>query len=97
MSELAKYTVGIQIMPNGNDVDTNGVIPNIVGVLKDSGLPCHVGPMETVVEGSLDEIFPLIKRAQQEGIDAGATEVITNVKIHYKQSGVSLEEKLTHV
>ncbi|WP_078381690.1 thiamine-binding protein [Sutcliffiella halmapala] len=94
---MAKYTVGIQIMPNGRDVDTDGVIPSIVSVLKDSGLPCHVGPMETVVEGPLDEVFSLIKTAQQVGIDAGATEVVTNVKIHYKQSGVSLEEKLTHV
>ncbi|WP_223700908.1 thiamine-binding protein [Sutcliffiella deserti] len=97
MSNLAANTVGIQILPNGKDVDTDGIIPSIVKVFKDSGLPCHVGPMETVVEGTLDEIFSLIKQAQQVGIDAGATEVLSNIKIHYKPDGLKLEDKLTNV
>ncbi|MED4123273.1 MTH1187 family thiamine-binding protein [Halalkalibacterium halodurans] len=93
MGVMAKVTVGFQVMPNGKDMDTHGVIPEIVEVVKESGLKYEVGPMETVVEGKLDDVFSLIKQAQQVGIDAGASEVMTNVKIHYRPEGVSIENK----
>ena len=50
-----------------------------------------------MIEGQIDDVFGLIKRAQQVGIDEGATEVLTNIKIHYNKNGVSIEEKLTHI
>ncbi len=94
---MATVTAGFQVLPNGKDMDTDGVIPKIIEVVKESGLNYHVGPMETVIEGQIDDVFGLIKRAQQVGIDEGATEVLTNIKIHYNKYGVSIEEKLTHI
>lgn len=96
MRTMATVTAGFQVLPNGKDVNTDGVIPKIIEVVKDSGLKYDVGPMETVIEGTMDEVFSLIKQAQQVGIDEGASEVLTNIKIHYKPNGVSIKEKLTH-
>ncbi|MBM7585161.1 uncharacterized protein YqgV (UPF0045/DUF77 family) [Bacillus pakistanensis] len=94
---MSTVTAGIQVLPNGQDVDTYGVIPSIVGSVKESGLKYQVGPMETVVEGELDEVLLLIKNLQQDSIQLGASEVITNIKLHYKPNGVTINDKLTNV
>ncbi|MCM3712509.1 MTH1187 family thiamine-binding protein [Alkalihalobacillus oceani] len=94
---MNNVTAGFQVLPNGQDVDTNGMIPRIVEVVKESGLRYHVGPMETVVEGNIDEVFSLLKRTQELGVELGASEVLTNIKIHYNPDGVSIEDKMTHV
>ena len=38
--------------------------------------------METTMRGDLDHLLEVVKRAQQRCLDAGAVEVITNIKIH---------------
>lgn len=90
---LSTVTAGIQILPNGKDDGTHGDLTEIVQVIKDSGLPYKVGPMETVIEGELDSVFEVIKTAQEKSIALGASEVHSTVKIHYRPSGVSLLDK----
>ena len=46
MDTMATVTAGFQVLPNGKDMDTDGVIPKIIEVVKESGLNYHVGPME---------------------------------------------------
>ncbi|GAE36945.1 thiamine-binding protein [Halalkalibacter akibai] len=87
-------TAGFQILPNGRDMNTDGMISEIIKVVEESGLNFKVGPMETVVEGNLHDVFTLIQKAQQVGINSGATECMTNIKVHYKPSGISIVEKL---
>lgn len=94
---MATVTAGFQVLPNGKDMDTDGVIPKMIEVVKESGLKYEVGPMETVVEGSFDDVMLLIKTVQQVGIHMGATEVLSNIKLHYKPDGISIENKMTHV
>ncbi|TXC91362.1 thiamine-binding protein [Metabacillus litoralis] len=94
---MATVTAGFQVLPNGKDMNTDGVIPQMVDVIKASGLKYEVGPMETVVEGNFDDIMLLIKTTQQVGIEMGATEVLTNIKLHYKPDGISIANKLTHL
>ncbi|MBP3950080.1 thiamine-binding protein [Bacillus suaedae] len=91
---MATVTAGIQVLPNGKDMNTDGMIPEIVDLVKESGLKYHIGPMETVVEGRLPEVFELIEHAQQVSIQTGATEVMSNIKIHYRPDGVEINDKL---
>ena len=87
---------GLQVLPNGKDMDTDGILPHIVKIIKDSGLKHDVGPMETVVEGSMEEVMELITKLQKETINQdGIEEVITNIKLHYRPDGVSIENKET--
>ncbi|WP_088104511.1 thiamine-binding protein [Halalkalibacter urbisdiaboli] len=90
---MATVTAGFQVLPNGKDMDTNGVIPKIIDIVKQSGLNYEVGPMETVVEGEIDDVLELIKRTQQVGIETGASEVITNMKLHYRPKGIMIADK----
>ena len=40
-------------------------------------------------------LLDVVKRAQQACVDAGAEEVITSIKIHYRPStGVTIDEKV---
>ena len=56
----------------------------------------EVGPMETTMEGELDTLFAVVRKAQDICIKKGATSVFSNVKILYNpQSVLTIEEKVT--
>jgi uncharacterized protein YqgV (UPF0045/DUF77 family) len=91
--QTATVTAGFQLLPDGKDMNTDGMIPEVIEVVRDSGLKYEIGPMETVVEGNLHEVFELLEKAQRVGINTGAAECITNIKVHYKPNGVAIEDK----
>ncbi|KHF39417.1 thiamine-binding protein [Halalkalibacter okhensis] len=91
---MATVTAGFQILPEGKDMHTDGMIPEVLNLVKETGLEFYIGPMETVIEGDLDEVIEVIKDAQHLAISTGASECITNIKIHYKPSGITIEEKV---
>ncbi|WP_100405206.1 thiamine-binding protein [Bacillus solitudinis] len=88
-------TAGFQVLPDGKDMNTDGMIPEIIEVVKDSGLKYEIGPMETVIEGNLHEVFNVMQKAQEVSINTGASECITNIKVHYKPNGVTIGDKLS--
>ena len=86
--------VGFQVLPKVSDGDVYHVVDKAIEVVQLSGVKYEVGAMETVMEGELDLLLEIVKRAQEACILAGASEVMTHVKIHYKPEGVSMDEKL---
>lgn len=90
---MTTATAGFQILPDGKDMHTDGMIPEVIKVVKESGLNYQIGPMETVVEGNLHQVFEVIQTALQVGINTGAQECMTNIKVHYKPNGVSLVDR----
>lgn len=52
-----------------------------IAVLRASGLRMEVGPLGTSVEGPPDEVWPLLRAAHEACIEAGATGVVTVVKV----------------
>ncbi len=57
-------------------------------MIKQSGVSYEVGPMETTMEGDLETLFQIVKKAQYLCIKEGAKNVFTNVKIAYDPKGV---------
>jgi uncharacterized protein (TIGR00106 family) len=71
--------VAISISPSGRPLDgtdpsathTNGeadggvskVVAEVVGVIRESGLPCETNAMFTNIEGDWDEVMAVVKRA----------------------------------
>ena len=87
--------VGFQVLPKTSDgVDSYAVVDEAIAVVSRSGVKYEVGAMETVMEGELDQLLDIVKEAQQACIRAGAKEVMTFVKIHYRPEGVTMDEKL---
>ncbi|MBO8172848.1 MAG: thiamine-binding protein [Bacillaceae bacterium] len=91
---MPAINVGFEVIPKADGMDTYQIVDKAIEVVQQSGVKYEVGAMETVMEGELDELLEIVKKAQQACIDAGAREVMTFVKIHYRPEGVSMDEKL---
>lgn len=92
---MANVHVALQVVPVVPDgIRMYDVIDKAIDVISASGVRYEVGAMQTVMEGELDTLLAVVKEAQAACIEAGATEVVTQVAIHYRPSGVTMEEKL---
>lgn len=87
--------VSFQVIPKVPDKETYRVVDAAIDVVKKSQVKYEVGPMETTMEGDLDELLEIVKEAQQVCIEEGAERVMTIVKIDYHPKGVTIEEKVS--
>lgn len=71
--------MGIQVIPQADDV--YAVVDKAIEEIDRSGLRYEVCPLETVVEGDLDELLEVAKRAHRACLTAGARSVITHLKL----------------
>src|SRR3989344_2186962 len=90
-------SIAVQVMPKANDQKKIiEIIDKVIETVKTSGIKYEVGPMETTMEGELDALMEIVRKAQYVSIQAGAANVFTNVKILYDPKGVmTIEEKVT--
>ena len=90
-------SIAFQIMPRTNDQKAAiAIIDKVIAEIKNSGVIYEVGPMETTMEGNLDILLGIVRRAQDIAIEEGAPQVFTNVKIVYNPKGVmTISEKVT--
>lgn len=87
--------VSIQVLPKVPDKDTYSVVDLAINVIKESGVKHLVGPMETTMEGDLDQLLEIVKEVQDVCIEAGAERVMTIVKIDYHPDGVLMDDKIS--
>ena len=86
--------VSFQVIPNVPGGDVYGVVDRAIEVVQRSGVKYEVGPMETTMEGELNELLEVVKKAQQACVEAGAVRVMTLIKIDYSPGGVTMAEKV---
>lgn len=91
---MAAINVSLQVIPKVKDEDTYRVVDEVIAFIKNSGVKYIVGPMETTMEGELDELLEIVKKAQDICVREGATRVLSVVKIDYKPGGVTMDEKI---
>ncbi len=85
--------VAVQIVPISQK-PIYPIIDKAIAVIDEAGLPYVVGPMETVIQGEYDQVFEIIKKAQDACLEAGADELVVTLKIHARKNGpVTFEEK----
>jgi uncharacterized protein (TIGR00106 family) len=83
--------VSIQILPktpNGEDV-----IPYVdaaISIIEESGVKYEVHPLETTMEGNLPDLMRIIEKMNEKMIEMGSKNVISQVKILYQPSGISM-------
>ncbi len=65
-----------------------------LAVVRRSGLKYEVGAMGTTLEGDYGQLMDVIADARQAVLDAGATRVITSIKVDEREGGVSIDGKL---
>jgi uncharacterized protein (TIGR00106 family) len=86
--------VGFQVLPKVKYGNSYAIVDKAIEVVQASGVKYEVGPMETVMEGQYDQLLEIVKRAQEACIEAGASEVMTFIKVHYRPEGVTIDEKI---
>jgi len=91
---MANVNVSLQVLPRVPDEQIYPVVDKVINLIKECGVKYEVGPMETTMEGELDVLLEIVKKAQEVCIKEGATRVMSMVKIDYKPEGVTMDEKI---
>ncbi|MDD3365263.1 MAG: thiamine-binding protein [Syntrophomonas sp.] len=91
---MAEANLSLQILPVVDEDKIYEIVDKVIKIIQDSRLQYVVGPMETTVEGDLDTLLALVKRALEVCTEAGVARVIAVVKIDYKPGGVTIDEKI---
>lgn len=91
--------VEIQVLPTpaGTPDDPHATVEAAIAVIESSGLHYEVGPLGTTLEGAPDDVWPLLRRAHEACLAAGATTAIAVIKIAESADahGKSMDD-LTH-
>ena len=84
--------VSVQVLPLAEAAIP--MVDRAIQVIAGSGVRYEVGPMETVMEGQLDELLEIAKRAHLACFSAGASQVVTFIKIGDRVGGTTMAEKV---
>jgi uncharacterized protein (TIGR00106 family) len=91
MDDKRPVTVAVQVLPLTEDAYS--VVDRAIEVIALSGVEYEVGPMETTMEGDLDELLEVAKAAHRSCFQAGAERVVTVIKISDDVSGSTIADK----
>jgi uncharacterized protein (TIGR00106 family) len=75
----------ITVVPEGVE-DGYAAVDAVIETIAASGLRYEVGAMSTAVEGDLDALFALARAADDRAFAAGATTVLTTLRVHDSRS-----------
>ncbi|MEO3944611.1 MTH1187 family thiamine-binding protein [Gorillibacterium sp. CAU 1737] len=92
---MADTLLSIQIIPktpNGEDVIP--YVDRAIEIIQEAGIKHRVGPLETTMEGSFEEMLAVVKRMNDAMVEMGSPSIISQVKIYHNPAGASIE-KLT--
>lgn len=86
--------VSLQIIPLVDEEKVYPIVDRVIELIAASGVKYIVGPMETTMEGSLDDLLEIIRKAQAACLAAGADRILSVIKIDYSSKGVTMDEKV---
>ena len=80
--------VDFSIFPIGKEESVSKYASRAVKIIKDSGLPHHIGPMGTAIEGEWDEVMSVVKSCT-ESLKKDCNRLYLTMKVDYRhgQSG----------
>lgn len=81
-------SVALQVLPWTEMERAYEIVDEVIAYIKSTGVTYVVGPFETTMEGDLDLLLDIVKKAQHIAIEQGAPEVISMVKIAYRPDSV---------
>ncbi len=91
---MAIINLSLQVLPKISEEKTYEAVDGAIEIIRQSGVKYMVGPMETTMEGEPDVLWDIVKKAQDACIRAGATGVMSIIKMDYKPTGVSMDKKM---
>jgi uncharacterized protein YqgV (UPF0045/DUF77 family) len=94
MSELPArtVTVAVEVLPLCED--PYPVVDHAIAAIKATGIRHQVCPMETVLEGTLDECLRAARAAHEACFEAGVRKALTFIKISDGVGGSTIDDKM---
>ncbi|MBN2983510.1 MULTISPECIES: thiamine-binding protein [Cohnella] len=80
---MAQALLSIQILPRTKSGD-DSVYPYVdkaIDIIKASGVPYRVGPLETTMEGDLDLLLDIVKQMNAAMFELGSPSVLSQIKL----------------
>ena len=93
MPDSRTVTVSVQVLPGGVE-DTYAIVDKAIEAIQATGIKYLVCPMETVLEGTLDECIAAAQAAHNACFEAGASKTMTYIKIADTLGGSTIDDKL---
>ncbi|CAH0344278.1 thiamine-binding protein [Bacillus sp. CECT 9360] len=90
---MANTLVSIQILPKtkgGEDVIP--YVDEAIKVIDESGVKYRVNPLETTMEGELEQLLKIIADMNERMIQIGSKNVISQLKVLYQPEGITMDE-----
>ncbi|TVY00705.1 thiamine-binding protein [Cohnella terricola] len=79
---MAQALLSIQILPKVKPGEESiPYVDRAIEIIKASGVPYRVGPLETTMEGELDELLDIVKRMNAAMFEKGSPSVISQIKL----------------
>ncbi|WP_312755831.1 thiamine-binding protein [Rummeliibacillus suwonensis] len=89
---MVNSLISVQILPKTENYED--VIPFVdaaIKVIDESGVKYEVHPLETTMEGDISALMAIIKKMNDKMIELGCVNVITQVKILYQPTGITMD------
>lgn len=90
---MTNSLISIQIIPKTKNGES--VIPYVdeaIRVIQESGVKFEVHPLETTMEGDLQQLLQVITKMNNRMIEMGSSNVISQIKVLYQPSGISMDQ-----
>ncbi|MFJ8516805.1 thiamine-binding protein [Lysinibacillus xylanilyticus] len=89
---MANSLISVQIIPKTEKYeDVIQYVDAAIAVIDASEVKYEVHPLETTMEGELSTLLQIIEKMNDKMIELGAINVITQVKILYQPSGITMD------
>jgi uncharacterized protein (TIGR00106 family) len=92
LNEKRTLNMAVQVVPMDGDIFA--IVDHAIQAIAARGVKYQVGPMETVMEGELDDLLAAARAAHLACFEAGAKGVMTYIKIGDHIQGTSIAEKM---
>ena len=90
-----KINLALQVIPSSESKHPYEIVDAAIQYIRSTGIKYEVCPFETVMEGEYDVIMDIVKQVQLVCFEAGASDLIVNIKIQNRAgSDVTIEEKM---
>lgn len=93
MAENRTVTVSVQVVPLAGATGY-AVVDQAIAAIKATGIRHMVTPMETVLQGTLDECLAAARAAHDAVFAAGTHNALTYIKISDSLEGSTIDDKL---
>jgi uncharacterized protein (TIGR00106 family) len=90
-----QINLAIQVLPRSKEIHPYELVDKAIDVIKKSGVKYMVCPFETVMEGDYDRLMKIVEEIHKACYEAGAEEIICNLKIQSNASAkVEIDDKM---